>query len=49
MLGGGTYAANEACAVSCTGDGEIILRGAMAHEIYALVKYKGLSAPEACR
>ncbi|WP_303310854.1 isoaspartyl peptidase/L-asparaginase family protein [Hymenobacter sp. BT730] len=49
VLGGGTYAANESCAVSCTGDGEVIMRGALAHEIYALVKYKGLSAPEACR
>jgi beta-aspartyl-peptidase (threonine type) len=48
-LGAGTYAANEAVAVSCTGDGEIILRGALAHEVYALVKYKGLSAVEACR
>jgi beta-aspartyl-peptidase (threonine type) len=48
-LGGGTYAANEACAVSCTGDGEVIMRGALAHEVYALVKYQGLTAPEACR
>ncbi|TGD77137.1 isoaspartyl peptidase/L-asparaginase family protein [Hymenobacter wooponensis] len=49
IVGGGSYAANEACAVSCTGDGEIIMRGALAHEVYALVKYKGLSATEACR
>jgi len=48
-LGGGTYASNEACAVSCTGDGEVILRGALAHEVYALVKYKGLPLAEACR
>ncbi|MBX0289494.1 isoaspartyl peptidase/L-asparaginase [Hymenobacter sp. HSC-4F20] len=49
IIGGGSYAANEACAVSCTGDGEVIMRGALAHEVYALVKYRGLSAPEACR
>ncbi|QJX48737.1 isoaspartyl peptidase/L-asparaginase [Hymenobacter taeanensis] len=49
IIGGGSYAVNEACAVSCTGDGEVIMRGALAHEVYALVKYKGLSAPEACR
>jgi beta-aspartyl-peptidase (threonine type) len=49
VLGGGTYASNEACAVSCTGDGEIILRGALAHEVYALVKYKGLPLAEACQ
>ena len=49
VLGGGTYASNEACAVSCTGDGEVILRGALAHEVYALVKYKGLPLAEACQ
>jgi beta-aspartyl-peptidase (threonine type) len=49
VLGGGTYASNEACAVSCTGDGEVILRGALAHEVYALVKYKGLPLAEAAR
>jgi beta-aspartyl-peptidase (threonine type) len=49
VLGGGTYASNEACAVSCTGDGEVILRGALAHEVYALVKYKGLPVAEACQ
>jgi beta-aspartyl-peptidase (threonine type) len=49
VLGGGTYASNEACAVSCTGDGEVIMRGALAHEIYALVKYKQLPLAEACR
>ncbi|SNC62600.1 beta-aspartyl-peptidase (threonine type) [Hymenobacter gelipurpurascens] len=49
VIGGGSYAANEACAVSCTGDGEVLLRGALAHEVYALVKYKGLSVQEACK
>lgn len=49
VLGGGTYASNEACAVSCTGDGEVIMRGALAHEVYALVKYKGLPLAEACQ
>lgn len=49
VLGGGTYATNDACAVSCTGDGEVIMRGALAHEVYALVKYKGLPLAEACR
>ncbi len=49
MLGGGTYATNDACAVSCTGDGEVIMRGALAHEVYALVKYKGLPLAEACQ
>jgi len=49
ILGGGTYASNEACAVSCTGDGEVIMRGALAHEVYALVKYQQLPLAEACR
>ncbi|HEX8658922.1 MAG TPA: isoaspartyl peptidase/L-asparaginase [Hymenobacter sp.] len=49
VLGGGTYASNDACAVSCTGDGEVIVRGALAHEVYALVKYKGLPLVEACQ
>jgi len=49
VLGGGSYASNEACATSCTGDGEVILRGALAHEVYALVKYRGLPVAEACR
>ncbi|UOQ67098.1 isoaspartyl peptidase/L-asparaginase family protein [Hymenobacter volaticus] len=48
-IGGGSYASNDACAASCTGDGEVILRGALAHEVYALVKYKGLPIAEACR
>jgi len=49
VLGGGTYASNDACAVSCTGDGEVMMRGALAHEVYALVKYKGLPLAEACQ
>jgi beta-aspartyl-peptidase (threonine type) len=49
VLGGGTYATNDACAVSCTGDGEVLMRGALAHEVYALVKYKGLPLAEACQ
>jgi beta-aspartyl-peptidase (threonine type) len=49
VLDGGTYASNDSCAVSCTGDGEVIVRGALANEVYALVKYKGLPLAEACR
>ncbi|MDU0369433.1 isoaspartyl peptidase/L-asparaginase family protein [Hymenobacter endophyticus] len=49
VLGGGTYASNESCAVSCTGEGEVILRGALAHEVYALVKYRRLPLNEACQ
>jgi beta-aspartyl-peptidase (threonine type) len=43
IIGAGTYADNEGCAVSCTGHGEFFIRFAVAHEINALVKYKRLS------
>ncbi|ARS34698.1 isoaspartyl peptidase/L-asparaginase family protein [Pontibacter actiniarum] len=41
LIGAGTYANNPYCAVSCTGKGEVIMRGVLAHEVYALVKYAG--------
>jgi len=43
IIGAGTYADNEACAVSATGHGEYFIRYVVAHDIAALVKYKGLS------
>ncbi|MBJ6111660.1 isoaspartyl peptidase/L-asparaginase [Hymenobacter sp. BT523] len=49
VIGGGTYAGNEACAVSCTGDGEVIMRGALAHEVFALVKHKEMPLVDACQ
>lgn len=49
LIGCGTYANNEVCAVSCTGDGESITRAVIAHEVYALMKYKGLPVAEAAR
>ncbi|PJJ60318.1 isoaspartyl peptidase/L-asparaginase family protein [Hymenobacter chitinivorans] len=49
IFGGGSYANNEVCAVSSTGDGEIIMLAAVAHEVYALRKYKKLSIDEAAR
>ncbi len=42
IIGAGTYADNEACAVSGTGHGEYFIRFAVAHDIAALMKYKGL-------
>ena len=47
MIGGGTYANNEVCAVTCTGKGEVIIRGVLAHEVYALMKYAGNSVQAA--
>ena len=47
IIGGGTFAINEVCAVSCTGEGEAIMRGALAHEVYAMMKYAGDSLQSA--
>jgi beta-aspartyl-peptidase (threonine type) len=43
VIGAGTYANNETCAVSCTGHGEYFIRWAVAHDVSALMAYKGLS------
>ncbi len=43
VIGAGTYAANDACAVSATGVGEYFIRLDAAKEICALVKLKGMS------
>lgn len=42
LIGAGTYAANDACAVSATGHGEYFIRAAVAHEIASLVRYRSL-------
>jgi beta-aspartyl-peptidase (threonine type) len=47
IIGAGTYADNDSCAVSCTGVGEFFIRYTVAHEIAALVKYKGMSVQKA--
>lgn len=49
LIGAGTYANNQTCAVSCTGDGEFIIRGVYAHELHALMKYRKMSLREAMR
>jgi beta-aspartyl-peptidase (threonine type) len=47
VIGAGTYASDDACAVSCTGHGEFFIRYAVAHDVWALMAYKGLSLAEA--
>jgi len=42
IIGAGTYAANDCCAVSATGHGEFFIRAAVAHEIASLVRYRGM-------
>jgi beta-aspartyl-peptidase (threonine type) len=39
IIGAGTYADNAACAVSCTGHGEVFIRYAVAHDVAARMKY----------
>ena len=47
LIGAGTYAANDCCAVSATGHGEYFIRAAVAHEIASLMRYRGLGVVEA--
>ncbi|MBL7805109.1 MAG: isoaspartyl peptidase/L-asparaginase, partial [Saprospiraceae bacterium] len=47
VIGAGTYADNNVCAISCTGHGEYFIRYAVAHDVWALMAYKGLSLQEA--
>ena len=47
VIGAGTYADNESCAVSATGDGEYFIRWTVAYDIAALMKYKGLTVGQA--
>jgi len=49
VVGAGTYANDATCAISCTGNGEAFLRAVAAHDVHALMAYKGLSLEEAVR
>ena len=49
IIGAGTYANNNTCAVSSTGWGEFFIRAMVAHDISALMDYKGLTLQEAAR
>ncbi|GAB3903085.1 beta-aspartyl-peptidase [Larkinella knui] len=48
VIGAGTYASNQTCAVSCTGYGEYFIRAVVAYDISCLMGYKGLSLKAAC-
>ena len=48
LIGAGTWADDDTVAVSCTGDGEAIIRIAMAHEVEALVRLRGMGVEQAC-
>ncbi|XP_077225380.1 putative isoaspartyl peptidase/L-asparaginase 2 [Tasmannia lanceolata] len=46
LIGSGTYAC-QLCAISCTGEGEAIIRATMARDVAAVMEYKGLSLQDA--
>ncbi|WP_263357209.1 isoaspartyl peptidase/L-asparaginase family protein [Acidicapsa ligni] len=47
IIGAGTYASNQSCAVSATGTGEYFIRLTVARTICALVQYKGMPLQDA--
>ncbi|HXA10178.1 MAG TPA: isoaspartyl peptidase/L-asparaginase [Chthoniobacterales bacterium] len=49
IIGAGTYADNRTCAVSCTGDGEYFIRSVVAHDISAMMEYKGMPVQAAAQ
>jgi beta-aspartyl-peptidase (threonine type) len=48
IIGAGTYANNNTCAVSCTGHGEFFIRHVVAYDVSCLMEYKGFSLQQAC-
>lgn len=49
VIGAGTYANNNTCGFSGTGHGEYYIRLAAAHDVSALMEYKGLSVEDAAQ
>lgn len=47
IIGAGTYASNQTCAVSATGHGEYFIRSVVAYDISALMEYKNLTVRQA--
>ena len=47
IIGAGTYANNNTCAVSCTGHGEYFIKNVVAYDVSALMEYKQLTLIEA--
>ncbi|MEM6291782.1 MAG: isoaspartyl peptidase/L-asparaginase, partial [Myxococcota bacterium] len=47
IIGAGTYADDETCAVSATGHGEFFIREAVAHSVCARMAFGGASLPDA--
>lgn len=47
IVGAGSYANNNSCAISCTGHGEDFIRTVAAYDVSCQMEYKGLSLKEA--
>ena len=47
IIGAGTYASNQSCAVSATGSGEYFIRLGVAREVCNLVEFRGMSLQQA--
>ncbi len=47
IIGAGTYASNQSCAVSATGTGEYFIRLTVAREVCDLVRFKGMKLQDA--
>jgi beta-aspartyl-peptidase (threonine type) len=47
IIGAGTYASDQSCAVSATGTGEYFIRLTVAREVCSLVQYKGFRLQQA--
>jgi len=48
IIGAGTYANNNTCAISCTGHGELFIRSVVAYDISCLMEYRNLTLQQAC-
>jgi L-asparaginase / beta-aspartyl-peptidase len=48
LVAAGTWADDATAAISCTFDGEAIIRTALAHEVDALMRHAGLPLADAC-
>lgn len=49
LVGAGTFADDATVAISGTGTGEFFVRGVLAHDIHARLRYAGADLPTACR
>jgi beta-aspartyl-peptidase (threonine type) len=49
IVGAGVYASDNVVAISCTGHGEAFIRGVVAYDISARIRYAGADVAEAVR